>query len=85
MYFSGGTFQRLFIISYLDEEILVSFGWNSLKKREHITLSITIQTSPNDLPLQITRDSMGAADVLTRQDPAPGQIAADSVITEYES
>ncbi|XP_039131521.1 probable plastid-lipid-associated protein 13, chloroplastic isoform X1 [Dioscorea cayenensis subsp. rotundata] len=51
----SGTFQRLFIISYLDEEIL------------------------------ITRDSMGAADVLTRQDPAPGQIAADSVITEYES
>ncbi|KAH7674047.1 Plastid lipid-associated protein/fibrillin conserved domain-containing protein [Dioscorea alata] len=51
----SGTFQRLFMISYLDEEIL------------------------------ITRDSMGAADVLTRLDPAPGQIAADSVITEYES
>ncbi|XP_073001121.1 probable plastid-lipid-associated protein 13, chloroplastic [Typha latifolia] len=51
----SGTFQRLFMISYLDEEIM------------------------------IIRDSAGAPDVLTRLEGLPASVAADPMISEYES
>ncbi|WRX23485.1 hypothetical protein QQP08_015972 [Theobroma cacao] len=81
--FQGGTFQRLFMISYLDEEILLPFLGLQLPSIITSFLISSIHFSIDLGLLWIIRDAAGIPEVLTRLDPPSSTMAETS--PDYES